>query len=120
MRRLAIAVLAVAAAGTFPAAAGPFTLPPGAKVAEAADAKGWQANGTIGLSFVQAKARLGTAISNAGWSHLHTIELSKDRILEAWSRGAEELTVMIWRISGGRSGFSYGISGKAGAGKGVK
>lgn len=45
MRRLAIALVAVAAAGVFPAAAGPFTLPPGAKVAEAADAKGWQANG---------------------------------------------------------------------------
>lgn len=120
MLKAVLLIVLIAAAGVSPAAAGPFTLPPGAKVAEAADAKGWQANGTIGLSFVQAKARLGTVISNAGWSHLHTIELSKDRILEAWSRGAEELTVMIWRISGGRSGFSYGISGKAGSGKGVK
>ena len=120
MRRLAIVLVAVAAAGISPAAAGPFTLPPGAKVAAAADAKGWQANGTIRLSFAQAKARLGTAIAAAGWAHLHTIELSKGRILEAWSRGSEELTVMVWRVSSRRSGFSYGISGKAGAGKGVK
>lgn len=115
MRKVVLLIALIAAAGVFPAAAGPFALPPGAKVAETANAKGWSASGTIGLSFAQAKARLGSAISSAGWTHLHTIELSKDRVLEAWSRGLDELTVMIWRVSSGRSGFSYGISGKAGA-----
>lgn len=115
------AVFSLLATGLFavPACSQPvaFTLPPGAKVAAASDARGWQANGTIALSFAQAKARLGTAISGAGWSHLHTIELSKDRVLEAWSRGGEELTVMIWRLAPGKSGFSYGLSKKATAGK---
>ena len=115
MIRWLMALVFLVAAGVASAATGPFTLPPGAKVVKAAGAKGWQANGTIGLSFAQARARLGTAISSAGWSHLHTIKLSRNRVLEAWSRGAEELTVMIWRVSSGRSGFSYGISGKAGA-----
>lgn len=114
-------VLAVAAAGLCPAAAGPFALPPGAKLAApTADGKGWKASGEIALSFKQAEARLATAVSAAGWAHVHTIKLGKERILEAWSRGAEELTVMVWRIAPGRSGFSYGLSRKASDGKGVK
>ena len=92
----------------------------GAKVTQAQDGKGWLGSGSLPLSFTAAKARLGTAISAAGWAHLHTIELSKDRVLEAWSRRDEELTVMVWRIAAGRSGFSYGISKKAGAGKDAK
>lgn len=120
MRIAAIVLTAVAVAGIFPAAADPFKLPAGAKVTQAQDGKGWLGSGSLPLSFTAAKARLGTAISAAGWAHLHTIELSKDRVLEAWSRRDEELTVMVWRIAAGRSGFSYGISKKAGAGKDAK
>ena len=79
----------------------PFALPSRAKVAQtAADGKGWAVNGEI---------------SAAGWMHLHTIPLGRDRNLEAWSRGDKELTLMTWRIAAGKSGFSYGISSKAGA-----
>ena len=91
--------------------AAPFVLPPAATVFEtAADGKGWQVSGTLSISFVQAQARLVTSIAAAGWSHLHTINLGKDRQLDAWSRGSEELTLMVWRIAPGKSGFSYGVS----------
>ena len=94
----------------------PFALPVRAKVAQtAADGKGWAVNGEIPVSLVQARAQLAAKASAAGWVHLHTIPLGRDRNLEAWSRGDKELTLMTWRIAAGKSGFSYGISSKAGA-----
>lgn len=96
----------------------PFVLPPSATlVTERADGGGWTANGEMKLAFASAQARLTTSVAAAGWTHRHTIDLGRNRILDAWTRGAEELTVMVWRISAGRSGFSYGLSsgdGKAG------
>ena len=92
----------------------PFTMPVRAKVTEtAADGKGWMASGEIAVSFEQAKAQFGSKIAAAGWTHLHAIALGRNRMLEAWSRGSEELTLMVWRIAPGRSGFSYGLSCKA-------
>ena len=97
-------------------ASAPFLLPLRAKNVETvADGKGWQTRGEIAVSFEQAQAQLASKISAAGWAHLHTIPLGKDRILEAWTRGGEELTLMVWRMAPGRSGFSYGLSLKAGA-----
>ena len=96
----------------------PFVLPVQATVTEtAADGKGWQANGEIAVSFEQAQAQLVSKVAAAGWAHIHTIPLGKDRVLEAWTRGTEELTLMVWRIAPGRSGFSYGLSSKAGVNK---
>ncbi len=97
--------------------AAPFTMPVNAQVTHAAaDGRGWKANGEIGVSFNQAQAQFAAKVAAAGWAHLHTISLGRNRVLEAWSRGGEELTLMIWRIAPGRSGFSYGLSMKAGAG----
>ena len=92
----------------------PFMMPVRANVTEtAADSKGWMASGEIAVSFEQAKAQFGAKIAAAGWTHLHAIALGRNRMLEAWSRGGEELTLMLWRIAPGRSGFSYGLSCKA-------
>ncbi len=110
------AAVAADARGRVPSA--PFTLPVRAKVTEtAADGKGWKASGEIAVSFQQAQAQLASKLSAAGWAHLHTIRLGPGRVLEAWSRAAEELTLMVWRVSPGKSGFSYGLSSKAGTGK---
>ena len=99
----------------------PFVLPPSARVTVTnAAGKGWMTSGEIRLSFQQAQHGLATRITAAGWCHLHTIGLGKDRVLDAWSRGDEELTVMVWRLAPGRSGFSYGLSKKATAGKGSR
>ena len=116
-----IAALLLAAVGTDAqprVPSPPFTLPVRATVREtAADGKGWRANGEIAVSFEQAQAQLVSKVAAAGWEHIHTIPLGKDRILEAWTRGGEELMLMVWRIAPGRSGFSYGLSSKAGVNK---
>lgn len=98
------------------AAPAPFALPLAATLAEGdAKAGGWKASGTVAVSFRQARAQFAVKIAAAGWTHMHTINLGKDRTVEAWQRGGEELTLMIWALGPGKSGFSYGVSKKAGA-----
>ena len=117
VRVIVLSIAVVCGVRAFARAPAPFTLPVRAKIVQAAaDGKGWNANGEVSVSFQQARAQFAAKISAAGWGHLHTITLGKDRTLEAWSRENEELTLMIWRIAPGRSGFSYGLSSKAGAG----
>lgn len=101
---------------SFAAAPAPFTLPISAKVEKGdAAAGGWKASGTVAVSFKQARAQFAVKVAAAGWAHMHTIKLRKDRTVEAWQRGGEELTLMIWSLEPGKSGFSYGVSKKAGA-----
>ena len=101
------------------ASAAPFALPIAARVTEsAAEGKGWKSSGEIAVSYKLARTQFAVKIAAAGWKHLHTITLGKDRVVEAWSRGGEELTLMIWAAGPGKSGFSYGVSKKAGAGGG--
>ena len=98
------------------AAPAPFALPIAATLAEGdAKAGGWKASGTIAVSYRQARAQFAVKVAAAGWAHMHTIKLGKDRTVEAWQRGGEELTLMIWAVGPGKSGFSYGVSKKAGA-----
>ena len=102
-----------------PSVSAPFALPIAATLAEGdAKAGGWKASGTIAVSYRQARAQFAVKVAAAGWTHMHTINLGKDRTVEAWQRGGEELTLMIWADGPGKSGFSYGVSKKAGAGRG--
>ena len=112
-----LSLLSFLSFSSFASAPAPFALPISAK-AEKGDAKagGWKASGTVGVSFRQARAQFAVKVAAAGWAHMHTIRLGKDRTLEAWQRGGEELTLMIWSVGPGKSGFSYGVSKKAGAG----
>lgn len=92
----------------------PFVLPVNAQIsASSADGRGWKGSGEIPVSFAQARAQFAAKIAAAGWVHIHAIQLGRDRVLEVWSRGDEELTLMTWRVGVGRSGFSYGLSKKA-------
>lgn len=75
---------------------------------------GWPESGEVALSFVAARKKLAVKLSKRGWRHVHTIELGKDRKLESWDRGGEELTLMTWRIGTGRTGYSLGITKKSG------
>ena len=75
---------------------------------------GWPESGEVALSFVAARKKLAVKLSKRGWRHVHTIELGKDRKLESWDRGGEELTLMTWRIGTGRTGYSLGITKKGG------
>lgn len=113
---LVVGILSVVASATTEIP--PFPLPPRAKITTTQPAgKGWRASGVIAVSFQQAQRGLAVKIASAGWQHLHTISLDKDRVLEAWRRGDDELTVMVWRLAPGRSGFSYGLSHQSKGGK---
>lgn len=119
MRPVLLALLLVLAAGTVPAAE-PFRLPVGARVtATAGNGEGWSVTGEVDAPLVQARARLMSAVTAADWAFLHEIPLGKknERRILAFRRGAYELTVMVWRVSVDRSGFSYGLSGKRGQGE---
>ena len=94
----------------------PFRLPVGAVVSSTTpDGKGWIMSGHVDLTFVSARQRFSTAIGSAGWMLKQSIPLGRmnDRCLELWSRQDDELTIMLWRISVDRTGFSWGISRKA-------
>ena len=121
LRSLAVAcMLAVSAICCGAAEQTPFSLPVSARIdSQNAEAGGWKAVGEMDVSFQQAQAQLASRISAAGWSHMHTIRLDKDRVLDAWRCGGRELTVMVWRISAGRSGFSYGLTSNV-AGRGCR
>ena len=109
-----VLVAALAASGV-PETAAPFRLPVGARVVSASpDGRGWGVSGELDLPFVQAKGRLLSAASAAGWSLLHTIPMGRrgDRVLIAFSRGDEELTVMVARLGVAKSSFSCGVSAK--------
>jgi len=75
---------------------------------------GWPESGEIPLSFVSARKKLAVKLAKKGWCHVHTINLGKDRKLESWDRGGEELTLMVWRMGTGRTGYSLGITKKDG------
>ena len=111
----ALVLLAAAAAAGVPETAAPFRLPVGARVTSASpDGRGWCVAGELDVPFVQAKARLLSAASAAGWSLLHTIPLGRkgDRVLMAFSRGDTELTIMVARVDVAKSAFSCGVSAK--------
>lgn len=114
-----LSLLSCQSFSSFAAAPAPFALPIAATLAEGdAKAGGWKASGTIAVSYRQARAQFAVKVAAAGWAHMHTINLGKDRTVEAWQRGGEELTLMVWALGPGKSGFSYGVSKKAGAGRG--
>ena len=109
----AIIAFALVPSPLLAAAAGPFKLPVRAKVLEEESAKGWLASGEARLAFEQAKMQFAIRLEAAGWRLRHAIALGEGRELETWTRGQDELTLMLWRISSGRSGFSYGLSRKS-------
>ena len=112
---IVLSIAVVCGVRAFARAPAPFALPVRARIVQsAADGRGWAANGEIGVSFELAQAQLAAKAAASGWAHVHTICLGNDRVLDAWSRGSEELTLMVWRIAPGRTGFSYGVSSKAG------
>lgn len=110
--RAAIAVILVLAAGIVPAAE-PFRIPVGAEVTSGAvQAGGWTASGIVHAPYVQARARLISAVCASGWRLSHEIPVGKanGRTLLAFRRGRDELTLMVSRSGVRESAFSYGLS----------
>ena len=94
-------------------AAAPFVMPPNAVVDGVNAERGWRQSGEMTLSYRQTRAQFGAKFSAAGWRHRHSVVLAKDRVVEAWERGDETLTFMVWRQAPDKTGFSWGVSRKA-------
>lgn len=110
--RFAIVVFLVYAAGVAPAAE-PFRIPVGAKLTSGSvELGGWAASGVVYAPYVQARSRLIAAVSASGWRLSHEIALGKrtDKTLLSFTRGRDELTLMVTRLAVNRTAFSYGLS----------
>lgn len=96
----------------------PFRLPPSARVTESnLSAGGWLESGVVMLTFVQAEAGFMSEMSRQGWKFVHSTTLNEGltagtsrRRLLVWRLGDCEMTLMLWRIDVGNTGFSWGIS----------
>ena len=98
---------------TFGAASGLFILPLAATVTETSkDGKGWVEQGVIGVTYVQAEGQFKAALAQSGWSFQHKVSLARanNRAIYSWKRGGRSVTMMLWRIDVGRTGFSWGVS----------
>ena len=113
MKTAIISAAVLMAAAAFAAQSAPFALPLSARVAEgAADGGGWLEKGVMDVTFVQAAGQFKAALAQGGWVLQHAVPLSgaNSRTLYTWRRGSEEITLMLWRIDVGKTGFSWGLS----------
>lgn len=116
MIRTAIFFCAVCGCGLAAHAGRPFVLPLSAHVTQTSVKNGgWTEAGTIGVVFVQAEGSFKSAMAQSGWKFLHKVSLGgyNVRSLYTWRKGNRELTLMLWRIDVGKTGFSWGLA-KAG------
>ena len=103
--------IAVAGLVALTVSAEPFRLPVSAEPDSSAPASGgWTSSGTMRVAVDLARRQLAVKLAASGWRHRHTIPLGRDRTVESWTRGKNELTLMTWRIAAGRTGYSFGIT----------
>ena len=103
--------IAIAGLVALTIAAEPFRLPVSAEPDSAAPASGgWTSSGTMKVSYMLARRQLAVALAVAGWTHRHSIPVGSHRMVESWVRGEDELTMVTWRISAGKSGYSFGVT----------
>ena len=73
---------------------------------------GWQEQGSMLVTFVNAEGQFKSLMAQQGWSFLHSVPITpgNTRTLYAWRRGNQETTLMLWRIDVGKTGYSWGVS----------
>ena len=90
-----------------------FKLPITAKIVETSiDGKGWQEQGVMTVTYVQAEGQFKSVLARDGWVFQHKVPLAglNSRALYTWKRGGRSVTLMLWRIDVGKTGFSWGVS----------
>lgn len=73
---------------------------------------GWQEQGSLPVTFVHAEGQFKSMMAQRGWRFLHSVPIApgNTRTLYAWRRGNQEMTLMLWRIDVGKTGYSWGVS----------
>ena len=91
----------------------PFALPKGTEVINRDESgKTWQMNGSLKMSFEEAKKTLNSAVLKAGFKLKHEIPLKekeKEHILLAYTKEKQTLIMMLWS-EGKKTYFAWGIT----------
>jgi len=94
-------------------AAEPFVLPKGTEVINRDESgKTWQMNGSLKMSFEEAKKTLNSAVLKAGFKLKHEIPLEekeKEHILLAYTKEKQTLIMMLWSEEK-KTYFAWGIT----------
>lgn len=87
----------------------PLSLPAGAKTENGSD-KSWECSGEIKSNLVSARGRLISSFCHQGWVPSKKISLDESlapREILTFTKDKYELILMLWKISGNMTGFSY-------------
>ena len=87
----------------------PLRLPHGVTEQKGAD-NSWEYTGEIASNFVSARGRLSAWIQNQSWKPEKQITMDeslKPQVILTFSNREYELTLLLWKIDTGRTGFSY-------------
>lgn len=71
---------------------------------------GWEFSGFLNANFVSARAQLDSWMQNQGWIPENKISLDESiepRVILTFSRGSQEMTMFLWKISTDSTGFAY-------------
>ena len=73
----------------------------------------WRQNAVLRVTYTAAVNQLKAVIGQQGWRLKQELTLgtaASDRSLIVFTRGKTDITVMVWKISVGETGFSWGAS----------
>ena len=71
---------------------------------------GWEFEGETASNFISARTKITAALLHDGWSPENQITLDdklSPRVLLTFRKGELELTLMLWKIDTGTTGFAY-------------
>ena len=89
----------------------PFMLPPSAHVTERSSRDGgWVEQGVMFVPLASAGGQMRGALARSGWLFEHRVSLAGGGLGHIYSfrRNGDEITLMLWKISVNRTGFSWG------------
>ena len=86
----------------------PLKLPNESKSLPGTDS--WEYQGETASNFISARAKIHAALLHDGWKPEKQITLDEKvspRVLQTFRKGELELTLMLWKINTGTTGFAY-------------
>jgi len=80
---------------------------------EDASGKTWRQSGEMSCAFPLAVTQWDSRLRYQGWVCQDRIPMGKYRSLSVWQKGEQRITVFLWQIRIGRTGFAWGERGSA-------